>query len=1023
MSIQLAIRHHTHYQYPQPISLAPQTIRLRPAPHARNPIRGYSLSIYPRDHFINWQQDPFGNYMARVVFPEKTDHFKVEVEVLVDMITINPFDFFLDEEAESIPFQYSAQLQKELAPYLETEIAGPGLQKWIDRGREIQPQPSVNFLVQLNQELCDAIDYTIRMEPGIQTCEETLAKSLGSCRDSAWVMVQLLRHLGLAARFVSGYLVQLTADEKPLEGPSGPAEDFTDLHAWAEVYLPGAGWIGLDVTSGLFAGEGHIPLAATPDPQSAAPISGFTEPTKVDFAFLNEVERIYERPRVSKPYSEDQWQKILTLGESVEKRLQEQDVRLTMGGEPTFVSIDDMESAQWNEKADGPEKRELAFDLAQKLKSQFAVGGFFHLGQGKWYPGEPIPRWQYALYWRKDGESIWQDGSLFADPNLDHGHSVADAERFLQALAAYLGVASQNVSPAYEDIYYFLWAEGNLPVGQDPLQANLTDSLERQTMAQILDRGLETPRGFVLPLAFEPLQQDWRSTKWQFRREHLYLLPGNSAMGVRLPLDRLPPLSPDEIASLPYEPSPLETGAPLAFREAVITKIQQQAQQTARANATWVRTALCAEIRDGSLHLFLPPLPDMQSSLELLTAIEQTASDLQLPVILEGYQPPFDARIQKLVVAPDPGVIEVNIHPARQWSEIVNNYEHLFEAARLSRLGTEKFMLDGKHTGTGGGNHITLGGEKPLDSPFLRRPDLLRSFVNFWQNHPGLSYLFSSAFVGPTSQAPRVDEGRSEALYELEIAFRELDRHDDPPPWLVDRLFRNLLIDLTGNTHRAEFCIDKLYSPDSQSGRLGILEMRGFDMPPHRQMCLTQILLIRALTLAFWERPYRQKLVRWGTELHDRFMIHHYVQQDLEDVIHYLQEAGIPFEMDWLAPFCEFRFPILGQLQLEDVHLEIRAGIEAWNVLGEEMSQSGTARFVDSSVERIQIKVSGIKTERYQLLCNQTVVPLSFTGTNGQYVAGIRYKAWNPPSALHPTVGVDVPLVFDLYDSWNERSI
>ncbi|MEL7339338.1 MAG: transglutaminase family protein, partial [Bacteroidota bacterium] len=675
------------------------------------------------------------------------------------------------------------------------------------------------------------------------------------------------------------------------------------------------------------------------------------------------------------------------------------------------------------EKADGPEKRKLAYDLAQRLKIQFAPGGLFHLGQGKWYPGEPIPRWQYALYWRKDQQAIWQDEALFANPTVDHGHQVEDAERFLAALASYLGTASQNVMPAYEDVYYFLWAEGNLPVEQDPLQANLKDSLERQTLARLLERGLDTPRGFILPLAYDPIQQLWRSTRWQFKREHLYLLPGNSAMGVRLPLDRLPTLSAEERAQVPYEPSPLETGPPLAFREAVITKLQAQAKQTPRANASWVRTALCAEIREGNLHLFLPPLSQLESSLELLTAIECTAAALQIPVILEGYQLPFDARMQKLVVAPDPGVIEVNIHPARQWSEIVSNYEHLFAAARLSRLGTEKFMLDGKHTGTGGGNHITLGGEKPLDSPFLRRPDLLRSFVNFWQNHPGLSYLFSSAFVGPTSQAPRVDEGRNEALYELEIAFRELERHDDPPPWLVDRLFRNLLIDLTGNTHRAEFCIDKLYSPDSQSGRLGILEMRGFDMPPHRQMCLAQILLIRALTLAFWERPYRQKLVRWGTELHDRFMIHHYVHQDLTEVIAYLKDTDIPFEMDWLEPFFEFRFPILGQLQLGEVQLEIRAGIEPWNVLGEEMSQSGTARFVDSSVERIQIKVSGIKIERFQLLCNQMVVPLQFTGTHGQYVAGIRYKAWNPPSALHPTVGVDVPLVFDLYDTWNERSI
>ncbi|MEZ4775235.1 MAG: transglutaminase family protein [Bacteroidia bacterium] len=1024
MSIQVAIRHHTKYSYNKPIQIFPQTIRLRPAPHTRSPIRGYSLKIQPENHFINWQQDPFGNYLARIVFNEKTTEFVIDVEVIADMVTINPFDFFLDEYAENFPFTYDPQLLKELAPYLEIKESGPLLTNLISVAEQFKGERSVIFLVRLNEKIREMVNYTIRMEPGVQSCEETLTKQLGSCRDSAWLMVQTLRHMGLAARFVSGYLVQLKADAKPLEGPEGPEADFTDLHAWAEVYLPGAGWIGLDATSGLFAGEGHIPLACTPDPSSAAPVTGFTEPCEVTFEFKNVVDRIWEQPRVTKPYSPDTWEKVLALGDKVDTFLMEEDVRLTMGGEPTFVSAIDMESDQWNETADGKDKRNMAYQLAGKLKNTFGRGGFLHLGQGKWYPGEPIPRWQYSIYWRKDGKTIWKNHELLADPNQPRGVEEPHAKKFIHLLAQYLGISEENCIPAYEDVFYFLWEEGNLPVNVDPLKVNLKDKLERQALAEHLQRGMNQPKGYTLPLRYDLLGSGWKSCHWEFTRKHLFLIPGNSAMGMRLPLERLPYLVPEEIEVI-AEPSPMEDLPHLPANTDLTAKSESRKQKKSPPpqRVKTIRTALCVEPRDGNLYIFLPPLESTESALDLLASIEKVAEELQIPVVIEGYQLPYDYRLDKLVVAPDPGVIEVNIHPAYAWREIVNNYEQLFELAKTCKLGTEKFMLDGKHTGTGGGNHITLGGARPADSPFLRRPDMLRSFVNFWQNHPGLSYLFSSAFVGTTSQAPRVDEGRQEMLYELEIAFRELDRYPDPPAWLVDRLFRNLLIDITGNTHRAEFCIDKLFSPDSQSGRLGIVEMRGFDMPPHLQMCLTQILLIRSLTAVFWKNPYRKDLIRWGTELHDRFLLHHFVKEDMKEVVRYLHENDIDFQMEWLDAFFEFRFPVLGKVSVGSIHLTIRAGIEPWNVLGEEMSNTGTARFVDSSVERVEVVLEGIAIERYQLLCNQTIVPLTYTGTRGKYVAGIRYKAWNPPSALHPTLGVDVPLVFDIYDTWNQRSV
>ncbi|MEM6764756.1 MAG: transglutaminase family protein [Bacteroidota bacterium] len=1036
MGIQVAIKHNTGYHYDRPVTLSPQVIRLRPAPHTRNPIRGYSLNIFPENHFINWQQDPFGNYQARIVFPEKVTSFEIAVEVIVDMVTINPFDFFLEEYAEKVPFTYEPQLAKELSPYLEVTESGPLLLDQVAKAREGQPASTVDYLVHINQLINQAISYSIRMEPGVQTCEETLDRAIGSCRDSAWVLVQLFRHLGLAARFVSGYLVQLVADQKPLEGPKGPKEDFTDLHAWAEVYLPGAGWVGLDATSGLLAGEGHIPLACTPDPISAAPVSGMTEPCRVSFSYSNSVDRIWEKPRVTKPYTAAAWNAIHQLGEKVDGLLEKGDVRLTMGGEPTFVSAEDMESAQWNEAADGEDKRRQAFQLAMKLKEHFGPEGFMHMGQGKWYPGEPLPRWQYALYWRKDGLPTWTDPDLWADPQIDYKLDSGVAETFLQKLAHYLGVSPKNIKPAYEDAFYFLWESGNLPVNIDPLNIPSGGKPERKKLAALLDQGLGVPVGYVLPLQWDHPQKTWASCFWDFSREQLFLVPGDSAIGLRLPLDRLPYMSPKQEAVL-REESPLNQSEALADLEAVHAHIGKRAggqHEPASPHPTTddfqpthfiqtIKTALSAEVRQGALYIFLPPIETMDMFLDLLASIEKVSKEMETPIILEGYQPPHDSRMTKLVVAPDPGVIEVNIHPASSWKEISENYDMLFELARNCKLGAEKFMIDGKHTGTGGGNHITLGGKSPVESPFLRRPDLLRSFVNFWQNHPGLSYLFSSAFVGPTSQSPRVDEGRQSALYELEIAFRELERQHNPPPWIVDRLFRNLLIDLTGNTHRAEFCIDKMYSPDSQSGRLGILEMRGFDMPPHKELCLTQLLLIRALTAVFWKQPYKKKLVRWGPALHDKFLIYHFVKEDLKEVVTYIQEHGVDFQLSWLEPFFEFRFPMLGKISLGEVKLGIRAGIEPWNVLGEEMSSSGTARFVDSSVERIEVTVEGLQPDRYQLLCNQTNVPLTETGTSGRYIAAIRYKAWNPPSALHPTIGADVPLVFDVYDSWNNRSI
>jgi len=1018
--VRLLLQHFTRYGYPRPANLGPHVVRLKPTHHAKAKVLSYALRI-EQPHRIHWQHDPWGNQVARLTFLEDVglDSLDLLVELAVEIKPVNPFDFYVDARCDKMPFAYPDELRRELHPFFEQNDPAYAHGKKFAELVESLPRAgqTVGFLVELNRRVTEEVRYVIREEAGTFTPEETLVEGRGSCRDSAALLVAAMRARGLAARFVSGYLVQL-ADEGMLpDQPRGVGRDVVDLHAWAEVYLPGAGWIGLDGTSGLMCGEGHIPLACSASPALAAPVDGTTDVGADDFKFEMRIGRVGHEPTPTTPFPAEVWDSLLTAGDAVDARLRAQGVEMTMGGEPTFNAREEVDEPEWLGEALGPSKWRHGLRLAEELRRRRAPGGVVLHRTGKWYPGESLPRWALEIIGRRDGLPIWSHTQ--GEPaSVD----VEDARKVLEAIAERLGLRG-HVQPAYEDPWRFLQEEERLPVHVDPLESNLQSSEERRRLAKVLGQGLGTPVGFVLPVGRQ--NGAWVSEAWSFRRGHLFLLAGDSPVGLRLPLGSLgavaPPPEPPEEPYSPMDPRRGDAEEDPAQGH-VVTKPLKPALPVG------VRTALCAEARGGSLFLFLPPTTSADEFLELVAAVDAAIGDAAIAhpeaVLLEGYGPPSSPLLTKFAVTPDPGVLEVNVAPTSDLRAYASLTEDVFDAALHTGLHAEKYLLDGRQAGSGGGHHLTLGGPTPLSSPFLRQPQLLASLISFVQHHPSLSYLFTGLFVGPTSQAPRVDEARHDALYELEIALaRAYASGPNEPPWLADALFRHLLVDVSGNGHRTELCIDKLFDPASPHGRQGLVELRAFEMPPHPRLMVAQMALVRAIVASFVADPYRAPLVRWGQSLHDRFLLPYFLGRDLEDVLLHLDARGLPLPRAAYESFVDLRCPRVGTLQAGDVTLEVRNALEPWHVLGEEASASGTARYVDSSMERIEVRAEGLVPERHVVLVNGHRLPMHPTNAAGRAVAGVRFRAWAPAHSLHPHIGIHHPIRFDVLDTWARRSL
>jgi uncharacterized protein (DUF2126 family)/transglutaminase-like putative cysteine protease len=1028
MSTRIALLHHIERRYSRRAVLPTHWLRLRPAPHTPSEIQAYSLNIQTRPHFLNWVRDPFENHLARLDLPEPVLDLTLEVELIADLKSINPFDFLVEPLAVTHPFAYPEQLQKELKPYLHVGRIGPRLADWLgvldqSRGYILEKLNAINTAVyrhwSVTSRVTDGMPNPPKTDHSMtEYLEMALTRDHASHWEAACLLTLSLRSLGLAARFTSGYRIFLAPAGSP------PGNDLASLHAWSEVFLPGAGWIGLDPAAGIFTHQGYLPLASTPDMLRALPVVS-QEQTEFDQHHETiRVRRLLPSPKPS-PYSDTQWADIGAVGHSVDTLLERADLRLANSTSLCFVADTPERASEWATTSLGTNKRASAEELLNRLRVRFAPGGIIHESQGEWFAGEMLPRWRLNVFFRADGRPIWQSPTLLGPLVKGAGLNAKDAEYFAQILLNKLGIPGHYLLPAHEDPLHELWLKRSQTQFQPPAEV-LSSPTKRQELAIHLSETRCEPVGYVLPLRWDPVSEKWTSGAWSFRRAALYLIPGGSSLGFRLPLDSLPigDDAPTELTSerCQFEERPLlpEIHGELSARLTTVMKTPAIEQADSdRPGKGAPRTALCLQIRQGRLYVFMPPLTHLEHYLDLLTTLEATAFGTGIPINLEGYEPPEDHRLLRLTLEPEAGVLRVTLPLSNNWNQSVEWLTTTYREAEKTGLRALRIAENGRVLPPGGSADLVLGGEQPACSPFLLRPQLLHSVIAYWQRHPSLSYFFSGRMIGPSGTAPRPDEGRADALYELDIALARMPKETSPLPWLPDRILRHLLTDPAGDMRHAEIRVDRLYEPNRPSQRLGQIMLRSFETAPDHRLAAAQLLLVRGLLAYLVERPVKDRLIDWGTSLHDRFMLPRLLWEDLSEVLRDLNEIDIPIQTEWFRPFLDLRFPLLGRVQLGDIGLELRPAQEPWPLLSEEATSAGMTRFIDPANDRVQVEVFGATPNRHVLVCNGRRVSLQSTGTKGQYVAGVRYKAWNPVATLHPTIPPVYSLVFDLIDAWS----
>lgn len=1019
MSTRIALNHRIDSRFNRRVQLSTHWLRLRPAPHVRDRIEAYSLKIDAEPNFLNWVRDPYENFLARLDLPEPVSGLGMSVEIIAELSPINPFNFLVEPYAFEYPFKYPKALAKELGPYLGTGPCGPRVTAWLD-GLTMEKGYIAERLGELNSLIWKSFPAGGSADILAPDLESLLAGGRASPADLAWLLVLSLRRLGLAARFTTGYQVTLAPPEGGL--------DWASLHAWAEAYLPGAGWIGLDPAIGIYIAEGYIPLASAPEPLRTLPIIGYVEACQESRSQEIQVKRLVPEP-ASWPYGSAQWADMRALGGKIESDLRSRNINPALGVDLAFVSARDACAPEWTTAAVGPFKRQIAEELLLRLRGRLFPGGALHLGQSEWFGGEAAPRWRIGCFERADGQPAWRDPDLFGWKLGRFQLTTEDAKRVAEVLAGQLGVASSYVMAAQEDGLYQLWTNRTL-IEYTPASEDLRDPERRQALASHLSAN-HGDAGYALPLRWDGAKGRWSSGAWTFRRNGLYLSPGEFSMGYRLPLESLPSGEAGVVESDPercqFDDRPIlaSVSGELSTRFATLGPVPNERESADADNAASrpPRTAICVQARHGRLYVFIPPLTHLEHYLELVAAVEATAAFLQAPVILEGYEPPEDHRLLRVMIEPGPGTLKLSLPETLEWTRQLDIIETAYAEAEAMGLRAERIMPDGKREPPGGRAEVRLRGETAAGSPFLRRPEILRSLIAYWQKHPSLSYFFAGRSIGPGGDAPRPDEGRDDALYELATALDRIPEGETARPWVADRLLRHLLADQTGDMKRAEIRIDQLYPPERSSLRLGRIVIRAFETPPHARMAALQALLVKGL-LAFVERfPQSGDLVDWGPQLHDRFMLPRILWEDLKSVLRELEGAGYPFQPEWFEPFMQLRFPLLGRVQMGDISLELRQAHEPWPVLAEETTGGGTARFIDSANGRLEVTCTGLSPSRYALVCNGYLAPLQNIGIPGEAVAGVRYKASNPPSTLHPTRPEVRSLVFDLVDLWTGKVV